>query len=447
MTAMPDESRLLDRAAALVEAAKRAGADAADAIAVRGTSLSVEVRDGAVTETERSESDRLSLRVFAGGRNASVGSNALDEPQVLAERAVAMARVAPEDRYAGLADPARLARTLPALDVVDPDMPSSETLVERAQRAEAAARAVPGVVRSGGASASWSLGGMVLVTSHGFSGSHLRSTHAVSLSAIAGEGTGMQRDYDSAAKTHAVDLPDPAEIGRRAGERAVARLSPARLATGRYTVVFDPRVATSLVGHLAGAANGAAVARKTSFLKDALGTRILPEHVRISDDPLRPRGLGSRPFDGEGVAAEAFDLISGGVLTTWFLDSAAARELGLQTNGRASRGGGGTSPSSTNLTLLAGPLGRAELLSGAEDGIYVTELIGHGVNGVTGDYSRGAAGFRIRGGALAEPVAEITIAGNLKDMYARLLVADDLEYRYAVNAPTVAVEAMTVAGR
>jgi PmbA protein len=447
MTALLDQSDLLDRAARLVEAAKRAGADAADAVSVRGVSMSVDVRLGKVEETNRAEGDDFSLRVFVSGRNASVSANVFTDPAVLAERAVAMARVAPEDKYAGLADPGRLAKAFPDLDLLDETIPSPEALTDAARGAEEAALAVKGVTNSGGGSAGWSLTGLVLATSHGFSGSYLTSRFGLSAMAIAGEGTGMERDHESVTKTHLADLRSPEWVGGEAGRRAVARLNPGKLSTGRGTVVFDPRVSAGLVGHIAAAANGAAIARKTSFLMKSLGTQILPTSVRISDDPFRRRGLGSRPFDGEGVRAEPFALIENGALTRWFLDSATARELGLETNGRAARGGGNPSPGSTNLTLEPGDVTPEALIAEAGEGIYVTDLIGQGVNIVTGDYSRGAAGFRITGGKLAEPVSEITIAGSLRDMYPRLRVANDLEFRYATNAPTLAIEGMTIAGR
>lgn len=447
MTAILDQSDLTDRAARLVEAAKRAGADAADAVCVRGISLSVEVRLGKIEETGRAEGDDFTLRAFVGKRSASVSANVVADPAELAERAVAMARVAPEDPYTGLADADRLAQAFPDLDVLDETIPSAAEMTEMALKTEDAARAVEGVTNSGGASAGWSLGGMVLATSHGFTGSYLASRFSLAASAIAGSGTGMERDYETEVKVHRGDLSDPAEIGRKAGERAARRLNPTSLQTGRGTVVYDPRVATSLVGAVAGATNGSSIARKTSFLRDKMGEQIFARGIRITDDPLRARGLASRPFDGEGVAPEAFDLIADGVLQRWFLDSATARELGLVTNGHAARGGGNPSPGSTNLTLLPGIQTPEEMIASIGDGLYVTELIGHGANLVTGDYSRGAAGFAIRGGKLAEPVSEITVAGNLRDMFLNLTPANDLVYRFAVNAPTVAVEGMTIAGR
>jgi PmbA protein len=447
MTEHLDQTDLSERASRLVEAARRAGADSADAVCIRGISLAVEVRLGKVEETRRAEGDDFTLRAFVGKRSAAVSANVFADPAELAERVVAMARVAPEDPFNGLADADRLARTFPDLDLLDSTIPSADELTETALAAEDAARAVKGVTNSGGASASWRLAGIVLATSHGFTGAHSSSRFAISASAIAGTGTGMERDYEMEGRIHRADLPAPDEIGRKAGERTVKRLGPRQIATGKGIVIYDPRVSVGLIGHLAGAANGAAIARKTSFLRDKLGAPVFSADIRVSDDPLRKRGLGSRPFDGEGVSAEPLDLVENGVLTTWLLDSTSARELGLSTNGRASRGGGNTTPGITNLTLAPGDLSPEELIAAAGNGVYVTELIGHGANLITGDYSRGAAGLAIENGVLTHPVSEITIAGNLTDIFTTMRPANDLVYRFAVNAPTVAVEGLTIAGR
>jgi PmbA protein len=447
MTEILDQSDLTEKAARLVAAARRAGADAADAVCVRGVSLSVEVRLGKVEETGRAEGDDFTLRAFVGKRSASVSANVFADPAELAERAVAMARVAPEDRFAGLADRERLATEFPDRDQLDPTIPSAKELTETALAAEDAARAVAGVTNSGGASAGWSLGGLVLATSDGFQGAYLVSRFGLSASAIAGTGTGMERDYDFDNKVYRGDLNSPAAIGRSAGERAVRRLNPRKVPSGRSTVVYDPRVAVGLVGHLAGAVNGASIARKTSFLRDQMGEQVFAATIRITDDPTRPRGMASRPFDGEGVAGAPLDVVSGGVLQTWLLDSATARELGLETNGRAARGGGNPSPGATNLTLLPGEQTPQDMIREIGSGLYVTELIGHGASIVTGDYSRGAAGFVIENGELGHAVSEVTIAGNLKDMFREMRPANDLVYRFSVNAPTVAVPGMTVAGR
>jgi PmbA protein len=445
-----DQSALSTLAQQLVEAAKRAGADAADAVAVRGVSQGVEVRDGRVEESERSEGDDVGLRVLVGRRQAVVSTNDVSGDGVarLAERAVAMARVAPEDKYAGLADPALLARDFPDLDLLDPKVPSTSELERRACEAEAAALAVKGVTKSGGASASTGIGGMVLVTSTGFHGSYLRSSQGISTTAISGDGTGMERDYDYTAAPHASDLESPQTVGRKAGERTVARANPRKVETCKVPVLFDPRVAGSIVGHLVGAVNGASIARKTSFLKDRLGEQLFAKNIRIIDDPLRVRGLRSQAFDAEGVQAKKLAIVDEGVLTSWLLDSATARELGLATTGHAQRGvSSSPSPGPYNLHLEAGEVTPAELMSDIKQGFYVTDLIGSGVNGVTGDYSRGASGFWIENGKITYPVSEVTIAGHLFDIFKSLVAANDLEFRYGVNAPTLRIEGLTLGGR
>jgi PmbA protein len=445
-----DQTALTDRAERLVKAALSAGADAADAVAVRAMSLSIEVRDGAVEESESAEGDDLGLRVLVGKRQAVVSTNdmASDGSAALAARAVAMARAAPEDKYAGLADEALLAHDFPDLDLIDPDLPTVAQLEAMAREAEAAALAVKGVAKSGGASASAGIGGMVLVTSHGFRGAYLGSSHGVSMTAIAGEGTGMERDYDYSSVRHASDLESPQKIGRTAGERAVERINPRKVTTRKVPVVFDPRVASSLVSHLASAANGASVARKTSFLRDKMGQKLFADGIRIIDDPLRKRGLRSHPFDGEGVAGKKLALVDDGVLRSWILDCSTARELGLTTTGHASRGVSSTpSPGASNLHLEAGTLSPGALIADIKDGFYVTDLIGMGVNMVTGDYSRGASGFWIENGKRTYAVSEVTIAGHLLDIFRTLTPADDLEFRYGINAPTVRLEGLTVAGQ
>jgi PmbA protein len=449
MRSLLDQSDLTDLAQRLVIAARKAGADQADALAVRSVSLSVEVRDGAVEESERSEGDDLGLRVIVGRKQAVVSTNDLKGNgfDALAERAVAMARAAPEDRFAGLADAGQLAQQLPALDLIDPDMPDVDALEARAREAEAAGLSVPGVTKSGGASASAGIGGLVLVTSHGFHGATIASRHGIAMTAIAGDGTGMERDYDFSSTLHASDLDGAQAIGRRAGERAVKRLNPRKVATRRVPVVFDARISGSLVGHLASAANGSSVARKTSFLREKLGQKIFAAGIDIVDDPLRPRGLRSRPFDAEGIAGRRRHLVENGVLKTWILDCATARELNLETTGHAQRGVSSTpSPGASNLHLAPGSKSPDELIADIEDGFYITDMIGMGVNLVTGDYSRGASGFWIEKGERTYPVSEVTIAGHLSDMFASLVAANDLVFRFGTNAPTLRVEGMTVAG-
>ncbi|MCA1489506.1 TldD/PmbA family protein [Sinorhizobium alkalisoli] len=442
-----DSAILETRAAELVDRARQAGADAADAVVVRGRSRSVSVRLGKVEATESSESDEFSLRVFVGRRVASVSANPGFDLKLLAERAVAMAMASPEDPYASLADPDRLAKSYPDLDLFDAREVSSEALTEAALAAEAAALSVSGVTNSSGAGASAGMGGLVLVTSHGFSGSYMATRFGRSVSAIAGEGTKMERDYDYDSRLYFSELRSPEDIGRVAGERAVARLNPRRVATAKNVpVVFDPRVARGFVGHLAGAINGASVARKTSFLRDMMDKRILKSGITVTDDPLIVRGASSRPFDGEGVTGQKMSMVEDGVLKHWFLSTSAARELGLQTNGRGVRGGPTVNPASTNLALEPGAISRDDLIRNVGTGFYVTELIGQGVNMVTGEYSRGASGFWIENGEISFPVSEVTIASNLKQMFMALTPADDIDRNFGIASPTLAIEGMTLAG-
>jgi PmbA protein len=446
MTAPDDALDLLDT---LLAKAKAAGAEAADGLLAHSVSLSYAQRLGALERLEREESHDLGLRVLVGRRQAIVSSTdtapaALDP---LVERALAMARSVPEDPHCGLAAPAALAKDPPRLDICDETEPTSDTLIERAAACEDAARAIPGITNSEGAEAGWSFARIALAASNGFAGGYATSRHSVGTAVLAGEGLEMERDYEFSTRVYGADLEDPADIGRKAGERTVRRLGARKATTGRVPVVFDPRVAGGLIGHLAGAINGVAVARGTSFLKDKLGERIFAPGIAIVDDPHRPRGLRSKPFDGEGVANDRLEVVADGRLTTWILDLASARQLGLETTGRAARGTSSPpSPSTTNLYLEAGPLGPAELMADIKEGLYVTEMMGMGVNGVTGDYSRGAAGFWIENGERAYPVSEVTVAGNLKDMFANLTPANDLEFRYATNAPTLRIDGMTVAG-
>ena len=444
-----DQTVLIDRAERLVKAARSAGADAADAVALRSLSLGIEVREGAVEESESAESDDFGLRVLVGKRQAVVSSNDLSgDIAAFAQRAVAMARAAPEDKFAGLAEEALLAHDFPDLDLTDNTLPNVQQLEAMARAAEQAALAVKGVAKSGGASASAAVGGMVLVTSDGFRGAYLGSSHGISMTAIAGEGTGMERDYDYSSVRHAADLESAGTIGRNAGERAVARINPRKVSTRKVPVVFDRRAAASFVSHLANAVNGASVARKTSFLRDKMGQKIFADGIRIVDDPLRKRGMRSRPFDGEGVAGKRLALVEDGVLRSWILDCATARELGLTTTGHAQRGASSTpSPGGSNLHLEGGRVSVDDLIADIKDGFFVTDMIGMGVNMVTGDYSRGANGFWIENGKRTFPVSEVTIAGSLLDMFRMLTPANDLEFRYATNSPTLRVEGLTVAGQ
>ncbi len=433
----------------LLDAARRAGADAADALLVESVSASVSYRLGKLEDVERSESADLGLRVFVGQKVAFVSSSDFSDDAIAAlpGRALTMARLAPEDKFAGLAPADRLARTFPDLDLEDRNEPAPEALVAAARDAEAAGMAVPGVTNSEGGGASFSRSAIALATSSGFFGGYAGTSHSIGVAVLAGEGTGMERDYDHASARHAADLRKPAEIGRHAGERAVARLAPRKVKSQSVPVVFDPRESAGLLGHFSSAISGSAIARGVSFLKDRMGTAIFSPSISIIDDPHRPRGLRSKPFDGEGVANGRRPFIDKGVLTSWILECASARQLGLETTGHAARGTGGPPhPAATNLYMEAGTLSPAELIADIKQGFYVTELMGMGVNGVTGDYSRGAAGFWIENGQIAFPVSEITIAGNLKDMFQHLTPASDLEFRHSFNAPTCRIEGMTIAG-
>ena len=438
---------LIDRAASLVEAAKRAGADAADAVVVRSRSKSVSVRLGKVEGTDASESDNFSLRVFVGAQVASVSANVTGDVDSLAERAVAMAKVSPEDKFNTLAPEARLARDVPDLDLFDGTEISAERMTEDALAMEEAARAVPGVTNSSGAGVSAGSGGLVLVTSHGFSGAYRRSRFSRSVSVIAGEGTGMERDYDFSSKLFFADLRAPDEIGREAGERTARRLNPRKVGTRTVTCVFDPRVARGMLGHLAGAINGASVARKTSFLRDRMGQQVTNPAITVIDEPSRRRGQGSRPFDGEGVHGDMLTMVGDGVLNHWFLSTSIANELGLETNGRGARSGTSVSASSTNLSLEPGNRPPEEMIREIGEGFYVTEVFGQGVNMVTGEYSRGASGFWIENGEIAYPVSEVTIASNLKEMFMRMLPASDIDRDFATASPTLVIEGMTLAGQ
>ena len=446
---MLTESQAADLAASLVDAARKAGATAADAMIGISRSSGISIRLGALEDIDHSESFEVSLRLFDGARSATVSSASLDPAgfDELASRAYAMARQAPEDPYAGLADPVLLGTGEASdLQLFDPTVPPLSELERRARLAEEAARAVAGVTNSNGASAGSGQSLVALATSTGFAHAVRGSHFSCSASVIAGEAGALQRDYASHSSRFLADLDQPGDIGRKAGERAVARLEPVRLPSGPCPVLFDPRVSSSLLGHFVAAVTGSAIARKTSFLQDALGTRVFAPGVVIRDDPLRPRGLRSRAFDGEGLACRPLDLVADGVLTSWLATFADARQLGIQPTGHAGRSvGGSPGAGPSNLMLLPGTRSRDELLASVPRAILVTELIGQGVNPVTGDYSRGAAGFLVEGGKIGPAVAEITIAGNLKQMFATLEPGSDLELRRGIDAPTLLVPEMTVA--
>ena len=441
---MLEPADALSIAQSLVDNSLAAGASAVDAVYSGDRSTTVQVRLGELEQISRAEGESVALRVFDGSRSASVASSDFSDQALaeLVERCINMAREAPEDPWAGLAPADLLATNPPALELGDLSEPEPGELHARALEAEAAALAVPGVTNSTGAGAMASVHTVALATSGGFAGAYRSGGHGCLAGAIAGEGSGMQRDHAWHSVRYLEDLEDARVIGRRAGERAAARLQPGRVKPECYPVLFDPRVSASLLNHLAAAINGVAVARGTSFLKDRLGEQVFARGVAITDDPLRSRGMRSQPFDAEGVRVTRQRLVEDGVLKQWITDSAAARQLGIAPTGHASRGGG-AAPS--NLYLEPGKRSREDLLGTFPEALLVVELIGQGVNGVTGDYSRGAAGFMVRDGVIAEPVSEITIASNLNQMFATLEPASDLEWRRGIDAPTVLVPEMTVA--
>ena len=446
MTAAQDQLNLLSD---LLASAKKAGADAADAAVFNAASLSVGVRMGELEKLERSEGCDLGLRVFVGKRQAIVSSTDFRSETLreLIERAVAMAKAAPEDAYCGIADPSEIVTDLPVLDICDPGEPDADSLIEAVRTAEEAARSVKGVSNSEGAEAGWSHADIAIAATNGFARSYASSSHSLVASVLAGEGTGMERDYDYTTAVYRSDLEEAGAVGRSAGERAVRRLNARKVKTQQVPVIYDPRLSGGLVRHFAGAINGASIARGTSFLKNSLGKPVFASGINIVDDPHRPRGLRSKPFDAEGLPNRRQLLAKNGTLTTWVLDLASARQLGLKSTGNASRGTASPpSPSITNLYMEAGKPTPAEIMADISSGFYITELIGMGVNMVTGDYSRGASGFWIENGECTYPVSELTIAGNLKDMFARLVPANDLVFRFGTDAPTIRIDGMTVAG-
>ncbi len=430
--------------------AKKAGADAADAILADGESTSVAYRLGELEQLEHSEGGDVGLRVLVGKKQAIVSSSdrspqALDE---LVDRAVSMAKTVPDDEFLGLAEPDQLVQTLPEVDMCDAADVTPERLIEMAKSCEDAARAVKGVTNSEGAHASWGRSRVAIVASNGFHRSYESTGGSISASVLAGDSdSGMETDYDYTSAVYAQDLRAPDEVGRTAGERTVRKLGARKIQSGKFPVVFENRTARGLVSHFLGAINGAAVARGTTFLKDRMGDAVFADGITIVEDPHRARGLRSKPCDAEGLPNAKRNLIDNGVLTTWILDLRTSRKLGLEPTGHAGRSPSSPpSPSTTNVNLVAGQQTPEALIADIKEGVFVTDAFGQGVNGVTGDYSRGIAGFWIEDGALAYPINEITIADNLKDMFKALTPADDLVLRYGVDAPTVRVDGMSVAG-
>lgn len=436
----------------LLAAATRAGAGAADAIAVDGTAISVDVRGGRLEQAERADGIEIGLRVLVGHRQACVAASDISDRTIaeMAERAVAMAREAPEDGSLGLADRGQLATewNLAVLELSDPaEEPSAGDLERDALAAEAAALGVAGVTKMDSASASYSRRAVHFAATNGFSGGYDRTSRSVSAVAISGDGLTMERDWAAESRSYQSDLPDAASVGRLAGERAVARMAPRRPATGAYPVIFDERIASGLIGHLLSAINGAAIVRGSSWLRDCLGQQVLPKGLSVIEDPFRPRVSGSRPFDGEGLPSSRRVIVDDGVLTGWTLDLGTARRLGMQSTANASRGPSSPpSPSNGNIALTQGSRSRADLIRDVGTGLLVTSMIGSSINPNTGDYSRGASGFWIEGGEIAYPVNEITLAGNLRDMLMRITPANDARAHLSHVVPSLLVEGLVLAG-
>ncbi|WP_299966584.1 TldD/PmbA family protein [uncultured Roseobacter sp.] len=439
-------------AAQLLDTARDAGADAADAIVMRGTSLSIDVREGTLEHAERAEAIDLGLRVFLGTRSAIVSASDA-RPETLSEmaaRAVTMAREAPEDPHAGIATADQLVQDwdAEALELFDPTPePAPADLQADAEAAEAAARTNPGISQVQSTSAGYSARHIHLAASNGFSGGYRRSSRGLSCAAIAGTGTGMERDYDGDSRIFQADLRSAEEIGKRAAERAVARVGARKPPTGSYPVLFDERVASSLIGHLLVAANGSSVARGASWLREALGSAVLPEGMSLIEDPHRPRATSSRPFDAEGLPTARRAIVEDGVLTGWTLDLATGRKLGLPSTGNAGRGtSSAPTPSTWNVTLSPGSASRADLIRDMGTGLLVTSMIGATINPNTGDYSRGAAGHWVENGEITHAVNECTIAGNLRDMLRSIVPANDARAHLSRVVPSLLVPGMTLAG-
>jgi PmbA protein len=441
---------LLSIANDLVKMALKAGASAADALAISSRDQSVSLRHGVIEEMEQSESQDIGLRVFVGQSAAMIGGSVLtkDALERLVDRAIAMAKLAPPDPYAGIAEPGQLATTFKDLDLLSHQDISIEDLKARAGETENAGLAVKGVSKSNGASAYTSRRHVAMAVSNGFSRTWSRSSFGQSASMVAGDGTAMERDYDGHGAAHLEDVEPAEQIGRSAGERAVKRLNPRKINSQRLPVIYDRRCAGSLVGHLLGGINGSSIARGTSFLKEDLGKALFASNVTIVEDPLRVRGPSSRPHDGEGLPVQRRNIIEKGVLTTWVMDLRAARQLNLAPTGHGARGL--TSPpsaSTSNLHMEAGTRTVEEMMGSFKQGLLVTEFIGSTINMVTGDYSRGASGYWIENGELAYPVSGITVAGNLRDMFKAIEPATDLIFRSSLNVPSCFLGEMTVAGK
>ncbi|KAA5803712.1 TldD/PmbA family protein [Alkalicaulis satelles] len=446
----PDPAALLDIARSLRDAALKAGADAAEAAVTESRALEAGVREGALEALERSESRDAGLRVFIGKRQAGVSFSDLSSAgqKLAVERAIAMARIAPEDPYCGLVEPEALARTLPEIALYEPAAMDEAGLEAAALTLEEAARAVKGVAMVSSAGASLGAGAVAVAASNGFESARRSSRYGLGVAAVAKNGEAMERDYDTHSARRFSDLKDPAGLGRTAGERAVARLGAGKLASGKRSVVFERRLAGVFVSSLLGAISGPSIARGTSFLRGKLGERVFAEGIDIIEDPLKDWSFGARAADGEGVACRPRALVEDGVLTTWLLNAASARQLGLPLTGHARRSlGGPPGAGASHVNLAPGEASLDDLIAEAGEGLLVTDMFGPSLNANTGDWSVGVAGFAIEAGQRAGPVSEITVAGNLMDIFARLIPGADIEYDGALNSPSVLVEGLSIGGR
>ena len=447
---MQDNENELSILETIAKTVQKLGADDCDAICVKSISLSICQRMGSMEKIERSESSDIGVRVFIGQKQAIVSSSDVTKQalQQVAERAVAMARAAPEDSYCGLASKNQLSKKPADIDSFDPSEPDADKLIKWTQEAEEAALSVTGVTNSEGAEADWGKGEVSVYATNGFAQTYRGSHYSLSASVLAGSGTEMERDYEYSGSVYGTDLMNAEDLGKIAGNRAVKRLEPKKIKTSQVPVIFDSRISRSLISHLAGAINGSAIARNTSFLLDKMNEKLFQDDISIVDEPHRSRGLRSVPFDAEGLSNKKIEIVEGGVLKSWLLDLRSSRQLKLHSTGHASRGvSSSPSPSPTNLYLTPGKESVRDLIAPIKEGFFVNELIGSGVNGLTGDYSRGASGFWIENGEISFPVSEVTIAGNLLDMYKNLSPACDLVFRYGIDAPTCRVDGMTVAGK
>jgi PmbA protein len=438
----------------LVGLAKKHGATSADSIVMTGESLSIEVREKTLEKAERSEGIDLGLRVFVDKKSACVSASN-DETDTLNEmafRAVAMAKEAPSDEFNGLAQPSELS-TNPSAELLElcdsrKIQKDPKVLQDLSLSMEEASRLIDGVTQceSSGATASYSK--FHMFGSNGFSGGYEKTSYQLYCSAIAGNGSNMERDYSAEARTFFSDLPDPALIGSEAGERAIKRLNPKQPPTGKYPVIFDTRVSSSLVGHIMSAINGAAIARGSSWLRDKMEMKILPSSLSITEDPFRKKIFGSRPFDGEGLPVTRRSFIKNGVLKSWILDLHSARKLNLHSTGNASRSiSSQPAPSVGNIELTTSSLSYNDLLKKMETGLLITSFIGSTINPTTGDYSRGASGFWVESGEIAYPVNECTIAGNLNDMIRNIIPANDVKWHLSYLIPSILIDGLTIAGR